>query len=76
MREERLKPYHQDLVDLIPRFNKVTFTHVPRFGNKFADAGPYVIKTILSGGAARLIDLDGNEFSTLVNLDQLKRYYP
>jgi len=38
--------------------------------------GPYIIKTILSGGAAVLIDLDGNEFSTLVNLDQLKRYYP
>ena len=39
-------------------------------------AGPYIIKKILSGGAAQLIDLDGNEFSTLVNLDQLKRYYP
>jgi hypothetical protein len=39
-------------------------------------AGPYIIKKILSGGVAQLIDLDGNEFSTLVNLDQLKRYYP
>ncbi|KAI8524816.1 hypothetical protein RHMOL_Rhmol13G0179400 [Rhododendron molle] len=39
-------------------------------------AGPYIIKTILSGGATQLIDLDGNEFNTLVNLDQLKRYYP
>ena len=39
-------------------------------------SGPYIIKTILSGGATQLIDLDGNEFSTLVNLDQLKRYYP
>jgi hypothetical protein len=39
-------------------------------------AGPYIIKTILSGGAASIIDLDGNEFSNLVNLDQLKRYYP
>jgi len=29
-------------------------------------AGPYIIKKILSGGAAQLIDLDGNEFSTLV----------
>ncbi|XP_058216783.1 uncharacterized protein LOC131327654 [Rhododendron vialii] len=36
-------------------------------------SGPYFIKTILSGGAAQLIDLDSNEFSTLVNLDQLKR---
>ena len=39
-------------------------------------AGPYIIKKILSGGATQLIDLDGNKFSTLVNLDQLKRYYP
>ncbi|KAH7834736.1 hypothetical protein Vadar_019075 [Vaccinium darrowii] len=39
-------------------------------------AGPYIIKKVLSGGATQLIDLDGNEFSTLVNMDQLKRYYP
>ncbi|KAI8550573.1 hypothetical protein RHMOL_Rhmol06G0117600 [Rhododendron molle] len=39
-------------------------------------SGPYLIKTILSGGAVQLMDLDGNEFNTLVNLDQLKRYYP
>ncbi|KAH7858494.1 hypothetical protein Vadar_024529 [Vaccinium darrowii] len=39
-------------------------------------AGPYIIKKVLSGGATQLIDLDGNKFSTLVNLDQLKRYYP
>jgi hypothetical protein len=39
-------------------------------------AGPYIIKTILDGGAAVILDLDGNEFSNLVNLDQLKRYYP
>ncbi|KAI8571795.1 hypothetical protein RHMOL_Rhmol01G0146800 [Rhododendron molle] len=39
-------------------------------------SGPYIIMTILSGDAAQLIDLDGNEFTTLVNLDQLKRYYP
>lgn len=38
--------------------------------------GPYIIKTILFGGAAQLIDFDGNEFSTLINLDLLKRYYP
>ncbi|KAH7838736.1 hypothetical protein Vadar_030466 [Vaccinium darrowii] len=39
-------------------------------------AGPYIIKTILDGGATVILDLDGNEFSNLVNLDQLKRYYP
>ncbi|KAI8542639.1 hypothetical protein RHMOL_Rhmol08G0153400 [Rhododendron molle] len=38
VREEKLKPYHQDLEDLIPHFNKVTFTHIPRLKNQFADA--------------------------------------
>ncbi|XP_058189264.1 uncharacterized protein LOC131306853 [Rhododendron vialii] len=38
VKEEKLKPYHQDLEDLIPHFNKVTFTHVPTLKNRFADA--------------------------------------
>ncbi|XP_058223154.1 uncharacterized protein LOC131332860 [Rhododendron vialii] len=37
VKEEKLKPYHQDLEDLIPHSNKVTFTHVPRLNNQFAD---------------------------------------
>ncbi|XP_058192083.1 uncharacterized protein LOC131309472 [Rhododendron vialii] len=38
VKEEKLKPYHQDLEDLIPHFNKVTFTHVLRLKKQFADA--------------------------------------
>ncbi|XP_058217815.1 uncharacterized protein LOC131328871 [Rhododendron vialii] len=38
VKEQKLKPYHQDLEDLIPHFNKVTFTHEPRLENRFADA--------------------------------------
>ena len=38
VKEDKLKPYHQDLEDLIPRFQMVTFTHVPRLKNRFADA--------------------------------------
>ena len=38
--------------------------------------GPYIVKTILSGGATKLTDMDGNEFSNMTNLDQLKKYYP
>ncbi|XP_058189317.1 uncharacterized protein LOC131306905 [Rhododendron vialii] len=38
VREEKLKPYHQDLEELIPHFNKVTFTQIPRLKNQFADA--------------------------------------
>ncbi|KAI8559888.1 hypothetical protein RHMOL_Rhmol04G0210800 [Rhododendron molle] len=32
-------------------------------------SGSYIIKTILSGGTAKLIDLNGNEFSTLLAED-------
>ena len=39
-------------------------------------AGPYIVKTILSGGAVKLTDMDGNEFSNTTNLDQLKKYFP
>ncbi|XP_058223137.1 uncharacterized protein LOC131332845 [Rhododendron vialii] len=38
VREEKLKLYHRDLEDLIPHFNKVTFTHIPHLKNQFADA--------------------------------------
>ncbi|KAI8571794.1 hypothetical protein RHMOL_Rhmol01G0146700 [Rhododendron molle] len=38
VREEKLKPYHQDLEKLIPHFNKVTFTHIPHLKNQFTDA--------------------------------------
>ena len=38
-------------------------------------AGPYILKKILSGGAVILADLDGLEFKSPCNLDQLKRYY-
>jgi hypothetical protein len=39
-------------------------------------AGPYLVKDIYSGGAVKLTDLDGQEFTNPTNLDQLKRYYP
>ncbi|KAL7203134.1 hypothetical protein ACSBR2_016445 [Camellia fascicularis] len=45
---------------------------------KFKDdwTGPYIIKTIWSGGAIILMDLDGLEFSQPINMDKLKKYYP
>ncbi|XP_058216776.1 uncharacterized protein LOC131327647 [Rhododendron vialii] len=33
-----MKPYHQQLDELLPNFQKVTFMHVPRMKNRFADA--------------------------------------
>ena len=38
-------------------------------------SGPYIVKAILSGGAAQLVDMDGNGFHNLTNLDQLKKFY-
>ena len=38
-------------------------------------AGSYDIKTIMTGGAVKLIDLDGEELVHLVNLDRLRKYY-
>ena len=37
--------------------------------------GPYIVKIILPGGAAYLMDLDGHKFVEPTNLDFLKKYY-
>ena len=38
-------------------------------------SGPYFIRELTPEGAAWLMDLDGNRFSELTNVDQLKKYY-
>ena len=38
VKEKKLKPYHQNLDALISKFQMVTFTHVPKLKNRFADA--------------------------------------
>ena len=37
--------------------------------------GPYLVKIVLPKGAAKISDLEGNEFTEPVNLDHLKKYY-
>ena len=37
--------------------------------------GPYLVVKILPKGAAKISDLDGNEFTQPINLDRLKKYY-
>ena len=49
--------------------------HDPRGKWKPNWSGPYLIKKIMTGGGVRITDLDGNELSKPVNLDQLKKYY-
>ena len=36
---------------------------------------PYFIRELTPEGTAWLMDVDGNRFSELTNVDQLKRYY-
>ncbi|RVW20552.1 Gypsy retrotransposon integrase-like protein 1 [Vitis vinifera] len=38
-------------------------------------SGPYVIRDLTREGAAWLTDLDGNQFTKPVNVDQLKKFY-
>ena len=38
-------------------------------------SGSYVIQDLTREGAAWLTDLDGNQFTELVNVDQLKNFY-
>ena len=38
-------------------------------------SGPYVIPDLTHEGAAWLKDLDGNQFTEPVNMDQLKKFY-
>ena len=50
--------------------------HNPRGKFRPNWTGPYIIKSIWSGGVVILMDLDGLEFSQPINMDKLKKYYP
>ena len=47
----------------------------PRGKFKPNSEGPYLVKTILSRGAIKLMDSKGNEFYEPINEDNLKKYY-
>ena len=38
VKEEKIRPYYRELEKLISKFESVTFTHIPRLKNQFADA--------------------------------------
>ncbi|KAL7196659.1 hypothetical protein ACSBR1_036637 [Camellia fascicularis] len=61
--------------DLVLKDNRAPI-HDP--GGKFRPnwIGAYIIKSIWSGGAVVLMDLDGLEFSQPINWDKLKTYFP
>ena len=37
--------------------------------------GPYLVKAVFPKRAAKISDLEGNEFTEPVNLDRLKKHY-
>lgn len=37
-------------------------------------SGPFIIKKIMSGGATRITDLDGEEILRPINMDRLRKY--
>ena len=47
----------------------------PRGKFRLNREGSYLVKTVLPKGAARISDLEGNEFTEPVNLNRLKKYY-
>ena len=61
--------------DLVLKDNRAPI-HDPRGKFRPNWTGPYIIKSIWSGGAVVLMDLDGLEFSQPINMDKLKKYFP
>ena len=37
--------------------------------------GPYIVKRVFSGGALILTEMDGNDLTSLINSDAVKKYY-
>ncbi|MDP1007708.1 hypothetical protein, partial [Klebsiella pneumoniae] len=73
---KKVKPRGVKEGDLVLKSVRALLPVDPRGKFKPNWAGPYLVKKILTGGAVRITDLDGNDFSNPTNLDQLKRYYP
>nr|CAN74716.1 hypothetical protein VITISV_033046 [Vitis vinifera] len=71
---KRVKPRPLQKGDLVLRILRGLIGD-PRGKFKPSWSGPYVIRELTPEGAAWLTDLDGNQFSELTNVDQLKKYY-
>ncbi|XP_074290737.1 uncharacterized protein LOC141617438 [Silene latifolia] len=73
---KKVKPTGISEGDLVLKSVRALLPIDPRGKFKPNWAGPYLIKTILSGGVVRLTDLDGKDFTNPINLDQLKKFNP
>uniref|UniRef100_A0A2N9G8Z4 Uncharacterized protein n=1 Tax=Fagus sylvatica TaxID=28930 RepID=A0A2N9G8Z4_FAGSY len=71
---KKVKPRNIKIGDMVLKEIRAP-VHDPRGKFKPNWSGPFIVKEIYSGGAARLIDIDGNPFTEPTNLDQLKKYF-
>ena len=58
---------------VLKQSREIVFDPRGKFGLNWE--GLYLVKTVLPKGAAKISDLEGNEFTKPVNLDRLKKYY-
>ena len=71
---KRVKPRKFKKGDLVLKVLRGLISD-PRGKFKPTWSGLYVIRDLTQEGAAWLTDLDGNQFTELVNVDQLKKFY-
>ncbi|RVW25138.1 hypothetical protein CK203_110587 [Vitis vinifera] len=62
-------------VTLEQHISEAEWAYDPRGKFRPSWSGPYVIRDLTREGTAWLTDLDGNQFTELVNVDQLKKFY-
>ena len=67
---KKVKPRNLKEGDLVPKVLRDE-TFDPRGKMKSRWSGPFIIKKIMSRGATRIIDLDGEEMLHPINMDRL-----
>ena len=71
---KRVKPRNLKEGDLVLKvFKDKTFDSRGKMKPRWS--GPFIIKKIMSGGATRITDLDGEEMIHPINMDKLQKYH-
>ena len=71
---KRVKPKKFQKGDLVLKVLRGLIND-PRGNFRSNWSGPYVIRDLTREGVAWLTDLEGNQFTESVNMDQLKKFY-
>ena len=70
---KKVKPRNLKVGDLVLKVLRDEIFD-PRGKMKLGWSRPFIIKKIMSGGATRITDLDGEEMLRPINMDRLWRY--